>query len=144
MSTDNQNPFDGFNVIFSYSRAQAIADGVLVELKEAAAQGFKVHTVCTEAVWRSVIEWPQTGNRETAQYLREVALLRAAFLAAKAKMAMEKAGVPDPQPERLDFHVRAVVFGDGQAETKDVQLYMLIGPGDTLDPVGTIMLPGED
>ena len=141
MSDDN-NPFG--NLIFSYSRAQAIADGVLVELKEAAALGFKVHTVCTERVWRSVIEWPETKKQATAQYLREVALLRAAFLAVKAKIAMEKAGIPDPQPERLDFHVRAIVFNNGQAETKDIQLYMLIGPGDTLDPVGTIMLPDED
>lgn len=139
---DDNNPFG--DLIFSYTRAQAIADGVLVELKEAAAQGFKVHTVCTERVWRSVIEWPQANNQLMAQYVREVALLRAAFLAVKAKLAMEKAGIPDPQPERLDFHVRALVFDQGQPETKDVQVYMLIGPGDTLDPVGTIMFPDED
>lgn len=140
--SDDKNPFG--NLIFSYSRAQAIEDGVLMELKEAAALGFKVHTVCTERVWRSIIEWPQTQKQATAQYLREVALLRAAFLAVKAKIAMEKAGIPDPQPERLDFHVRAIVFNNGEPETKDVQLYMLIGPGDTLDPVGTIMFEDED
>ena len=140
--SDDKNPFG--NLIFSYSRAQAIEDGVLMELKEAAALGFKVHTVCTERVWRSIIEWPQTQKQATAQYLREVALLRAAFLAVKAKIAMEKAGIPDPQPERLDFHVRAIVFNNGEPETQDVQLYMLIGPGDTLDPVGTIMFEDED
>lgn len=146
MSNDN-NPCSP-DVIFSYTRAQAIADGVLVELKEARHLGFKLQVVCTERVWNALMA--SRGEREQSEReqslgetVREAFLLRAAFLAAKVKMAMERAGVPDPEPDRLDFYVRAAV-ADG--EVKDVQLYMLIHPDDdgSFKPVGTIMFPDED
>lgn len=43
-------------IVFSYSRAQAIADGVLVDLTEWAREtGFTVPVVCTSAVWHGYI-----------------------------------------------------------------------------------------
>ena len=71
--------------------------------------------------------------------VRQGALLRAAYLAAKTAMATERAGVPAAQPDRLDFHVND---DDG----KDVQLYMLIHPDDdgSMKPVATVMYPDED
>lgn len=142
MSDNAGNPFEGAPIIFAYTRAMAIADGVLVELKQAQWLGFRLQVVCTERVWQTLVDWPHEGNWQDTQMLREQDLLRAAYLAAQAKKGMAAAGVPDPQPDRLDFYVRAVPAGE--TEWKEVQLYMLIHPGDTPEPVATVMFPDED
>ena len=51
---------DGFGpVIFSYSRAQAIADGVLVDVTEMATEaGISVPTAVTAAVWERFVKVP--------------------------------------------------------------------------------------
>jgi hypothetical protein len=66
-----------------------------------------------------------------------------AYLAVKAKLATERAGVPDDQPDRLDFYVRTGMAGE---VAEDVQLYMLIHPDDdgSMKPVATVMFPDED
>ena len=41
-----------WNVVFEYSRAEAIFDGVLVDVTEQAKQiGFKIHTVVTGTIF---------------------------------------------------------------------------------------------
>lgn len=144
MSNDTGNPFEGFELIHAYTRQMALADGVLHELKEAPHLGFKLHVAATERVWGSLIAWPFESNRVGLQRVREQALLRAAFLAIKTKMELERSGVPDAQPDRLDFHVRCVLFGDGDPVTKDVQLYALVGPDDLGGPCMTLLYPDED
>lgn len=144
MSDNAGNPFEGAPIIFAYTRKMALVDGVLCELKEAPHQGFKIHTACTERVWASLIAWPFATNKEGMQRIREEALLRAAFLSVRTKIQMERAGVPDAQPDRCDFHVQAVIYDEGEPVTRDVQLYMMIGPGDTPEPVATVMFPDED
>ena len=45
---------EDWNVVYSYSRAQAIADGVLVDITDAArVAGFKVPTVLTATLYLS-------------------------------------------------------------------------------------------
>ena len=54
--TDLKNPFENAPIIFQYSRAQAIEDGVLIDLTEWAKElGFKVPVACTAAVWNGYI-----------------------------------------------------------------------------------------
>ncbi len=64
---DLKNPFADAPVIFTYTRAQAIEDGVLVDLSEWAKEtGFKIPVACTSEVWHSYITPPQ-GARELGQ-----------------------------------------------------------------------------
>ena len=50
---------DSWNVVYAYSREQAIADGVLVDVTEAAkAIGFKLHTVVTDHLFHGYVEVP--------------------------------------------------------------------------------------
>ena len=64
---NTKNPFDDAPVIFSYTRARAIEDGVLVDLSEWAREtGFKVPVACTAAVWHGHIVPPE-GTRELGQ-----------------------------------------------------------------------------
>ena len=54
LNTDN--PFSDMPVIFSYTRAQAIEDGVLIDLTEWAKEtGFRYPVACTTAVWNDYV-----------------------------------------------------------------------------------------
>ncbi len=57
---NTNNLFDETDVIFRYTREQAIADGVLLDLTEWAREtGFTVPVACTAAVWNDYIVPPQ-------------------------------------------------------------------------------------
>ena len=64
---NENNPFADAPVIFSYTRAQAIEDGVLVDLTEWAKEtGFRIPVACTCAVWNGYIV-PSEDTREFGQ-----------------------------------------------------------------------------
>lgn len=143
MSNDNRHPFGDAPVIFAYTRAMALADGVLVELKQAPQYGFRIQVVCTERVWLNLLGGDHGGQSSEATQQREGALLFAAKAAARAKVETERAGVPDARPDRMDFAVTVTTEGESPRE---VDLYMLIHPDDdgSFKPVGTIMFVDED
>jgi hypothetical protein len=128
MPTDNN-----WNVIYSYTRAQAIADGVLIDITEQAkATGFKLPTVVTENLYHHFIEPPAglTGEGQSvAGRLHD--LLTLALFAAKTAI----------NSDRVYFKV-SFLMSRGRSETVDVIAH--IGPGDTAAPVLTIMLPEDD
>lgn len=56
---------DDAPVIHAYTRAQAIADGVLVDISETAKEaGFRYPVACTSAVWSDCIEWTGKDKME--------------------------------------------------------------------------------
>jgi hypothetical protein len=121
------------NVIFAYTRADAIADGVLVDVSDLAREaGFKIPVAVTAGVWAECVAVP-TGvtGQDTAGRLWDVLnMLRHAI-------AKSSGG------DRVDFavHVRT----DNREGTPPlVSLYALCRPGDDAEPVVTVMLDGED
>ena len=59
-----KNPFEDVPVTFSYTRAQAIDDGVLVDMTEWAKEtGFRIPVACTAMVWNRYIV-PPNGPKE--------------------------------------------------------------------------------
>lgn len=63
VATMNKN--ESWDVVYSYSRAQAIADGVLVDVTEQAkAVGFKLHTVVTDHLFHGCVEPPAGCERQ--------------------------------------------------------------------------------
>jgi len=144
MTNDHTNPFHDMPVIFSYTRAQAIADGVLVPLPLAPRFGFKVPVVITSAGHGSAIAWDERDPKACEiEAMREAAVLQAALHAAKALTRRQAAGEEVERPDRIDFTVECLA-NDGTGRLIEVAFYMLIGPGDNAEPVGTIMLPDED
>lgn len=124
--------FGPSDVIFSYTRQQAIDDGVLVDLTEWAKEtGFRVPVACTAAVWHQYVVSPP-GSESWGQSERGRAhdLLWMLFLAAR-----QQAG------SRVDFEVS---FLNSQQQQEIGKFYALCGPGDQGEPVITIMLPHED
>lgn len=116
--------------IYSYSRAQAIADGVLVDVSSMAREaGLKYPTVVTRAVWGRWVEYRgmAAGQSESGRLWDILNVFR--FTAAGKR------------GRRWDFKVSAFENG-GRGRTAD--LYAVCGPGDTAEPVITIMEVGED
>jgi len=129
------NPFEDAPVIFSYTRAQAIEDGVLVDLTAWAKEtGFRVPVACTAAVWNGYVVPPQGavsfGQSERG---RGHDLLWMLYVAIKASRNAKR-----------DQILYQVLFQKAPGKMEEVTLKAHFGPGDDGEPVVTIMLRNED
>lgn len=121
-------------ITHSYSRAQAIEDGVLVDLTEWASQtGFKVPVACTAAVWHGYIV-PKDELRLAGQSERG----RAHDMLWLLYVAIRKC------PSHTNHLGFKVIFLMSPRNHQTVQFKAISGPGDAGEPVLTIMLPCED
>ena len=129
---NEKDPFEDMPVIYSYTRAQAIEDGVLVDLTEWAREtGFRIPVACTSAVWHGHIV-PPAGTRKLGQSERGRAhdLLWLLFVAIKAKKGTAQ--------DQIRYRV---LFLQALGRHEEVTLKAICGPGDHGEPVLTIMLP---
>ncbi len=123
-------------LIHSYTRAQAIADGVLVDVSQAAVEvGICFPVAITAAVWSDLV--PDAGARALGQDERGrlhdlVWMLRCAIRAASSASEVSFAV--------LLAHANA----SGRLRRHLMNLRAICGPGDDSAPVITVMLPGED
>ncbi len=121
-------------VISAYTRAQAVADGCLVDVSEKAREaGFKAPVALTAAVWGDCVAWDKEGEscyQDESGRLWEV-LSMASFVARSNKGAA-----------CLNYSLLRVPRGGKCPER--VTLVLHLGPGDQGEPVITIMQPGED
>ena len=125
--------FEEADLIYRYTRAQAVADGVLIDVSAVAREaGIAYPVALTRAAWeRCVTVPPGVECQDEAGRLWDVLwLLRLAL------------GRSDGGPEvRFGVHVR----DDNREGTPPlVRLKALCGPGDAGEPVITLMMPGED
>jgi len=126
-------PFLDFPVIFSYSRADALADSVLIDITAAAREhGFKLHTAVTDSLFNGYVV-PPDGLEGEGQSVegRLHDLLTMAMIAARKGL----------EQDRVAFEV-LFLMRPGALEKVTVVLH--VGPGDQGEPVLTLMLPGED
>lgn len=151
------NPFADMPVIFSYTRAQALEDGVLVDLTEWAREtGFRIPVACTADVWHRYVT-PPHGTRELGQSERGRAhdVLWMLFVAIKRHSAHRRAegsgqargidnGRADDAGRCDDRLMYEVIFLQAPNRHETVQLKSICGPGDHGEPVLTILLPHED
>lgn len=118
-------------LIYHYSRAQAIADGVLVDVSEVARElGFHAPVAVTEAVWTRVVVWQEEEAGQDEQGRLWDVLWRARLAARSAKEQSE-----------IDYTLRVEQAGDA---VEEVALRLHIGPGDAGEPVITILMLNED
>jgi hypothetical protein len=121
-------------IVYRYSRAQAIADGVLVDVTAAAQEaGISLPAVVTRGVWDYCIAWPADDPRQD-----ETGRLRAVLTAASTT------AIQFPTEDRASFTVPVVPRGSDHPAALDQALWVHVGPGDHGEPVLTIMLPFED
>lgn len=119
-------PFWG-TVISTYTRADALRDGVLVELdqKIVSEAGFRVPIAVTSTVWALLNKIPE-GQDLTGRIWDLLFMLK-----------MKISRNPNPGPE-LRY---TVILGP---RNKIVELKCCSGPGDEGEHVMTIMFPEED
>ncbi len=126
--------YEDLPVIHRYTRAQAIEDGVLVDVTQWASEtGFTVPVACTSAVWHEYVV-PKEDLRAAGQSERG----RAHDLLWLLYVAIRKS------PARADQLRFAVMFLMGPHDTRLIDFKAVCGPGDSGEPVLTIMLPHED
>lgn len=133
-------------VIHSYTRAQALADGVLVDVSKVAKEaGFKWPAAVTAAVW-NMIEPSQDVRRRFGcdQDGRLWDVLYMAFFAIKrsresgSELIYEVILPQSPHETNMDL------INTGQNKGAIHRFKLHVGPGDDAEPVITIMLPDED
>lgn len=129
-----------FDLIHSYTRSEALDDGVLVEVPSslAAEAGFKCHVALTAAVWVECVEWREedTERKGIPQDLNG-RLWDVLWMARCAAVA-------NPDTNQTQFAVyRIPRQGSATAASKE-QLILHIGAGDAGEAVATIMRLGED
>jgi len=124
--------WDDAEVISVYTRAQALEDGVLVDVSAMAKEaGIKFPVALTSTVWGQYVEVPEgvTCQDESGR-LWDILWM---FRCAAAKFSGDTL--------QFKLHVR----NDNQDRTPPlVTLKAVCGPGDDAEPVITIMLPEED
>ena len=138
-------------MVFSYTRAQAIEDGALVDLTSSAPAGAEVKRLVQEAGFHVPVA--MTAAAYTEAVLAGTTededgwFIFPAGQSNKGRlwdvlMVLHYAAKAKPGSDRVYFAVDVDVAGDGNHKT--VKLWSLIGPGDDGEPVLTIMCEGED
>lgn len=125
-------------VISVYTRAQAIDDGVLVDVTETAREaGLRMPTAVTRAVWdRYVTVPPGVQGQDEAGRLWDVVWMARFGIAQQPDRAAHEA--------LFQLHVRNTNRAGAFGLAPLVTLKIHCGPGDQAEPVLTIMLPEED
>lgn len=130
--------FEESDVVFRYTRKQAIADGVLVDLMQPETEslvkeaGFKWPIAITASAFSAAV-CPLGESLPEGQDLkgRLWDVLRNLWLAVRLR---------GHHSDRVSFKV---LVWDGKRH-QTVRLWSLSGPGDQGEPVLTVMLEGED
>jgi len=140
--------FNNTNVIYAYTRRDAIDDGVPVDVSEVAKEaGFKIPVAITHAVQVMVEDIPEKYSWEDYNG-RLWDLLYMAAYACKSKQS-------DGDIMLYDFilHIKDEYREGTKAvinkrlksyDPETVRLKLHIGPGDDYEPVITIMKQNED
>lgn len=129
-------------VIFAYTRAMAIADGVLhdVPAEVLAEAGFTNPVAITDGLWHDAVAWTDHDTEETGAPQDEAGRLWDVLTMTRYNIA-RLGGRPTTRiPVRLDRVPRHSRTGRALPLT----FWAEVGPGDSAEPVMTLMLEGED
>ena len=127
--------FEDAEIIASYTRAEALRDGVLIDAGERAREaGFRFPVALTAAAWADAVAWTESNRA----YQDETGRLWDVLIMAHLAAASGGAG------DRRRFEVARIPNTPRATVPRLLELQMIIGPGDDAAPVITIGLPGED
>ena len=130
---ENDTRLEGFEVIHAYTRAQAIEDGVLVDLSDLAGEaGFRFPVAVTRGVWavlNPTKELEAAGQDMTGRAWDMLSILSYGIRSASRTDEIRFAPLFMREP--------------GQ-KAAPVEMRAKCGPGDDAAPVITVMLKGED
>ena len=151
MTTQATTPADTMREIFgepihSYTRAQAIEDGQLIDVSTTAREAGIVWPVAmTSAAWADCVAWTDetearkgyTGQSESGRLWDVVWMLSLAVRGALRR------GLDASQQPLYYSLLRTPAAGRGVMPGK-ATLKFMVGPGDQGEPCITVMMPTED
>lgn len=125
------------DIIFSYSRKEALEDKVLIDVTNQAYDvGFKIPVALTAALHGTISTIPKSCNYQSYQGR----LWDVLFMAMLSSKGSEK--------REIKFKVKLpheIINNEGKIELREyLTIKSVIGPGDFFEPVITMMLPYED
>ena len=133
-----EHPFFG-ELIYTYTRTQAIEDGVLIDAGPMAKEvGFRFPVALTAAAWSDCVAWTDEDSQQQVYQDQSGRLYDVLFMAAFAIKTSRSTG------DRLLYELYRVPRDGFSTEPKLVTLKLIVGPGDDGQPVMTALLPGED
>ena len=122
------------NYVYQYTRAMAIADGVLIDVSDMAKEaGYKYPVAMTNTAYQKCVAVPENlkGEQDEDGRLWDVLW-----------MSRFRKIIPGSEGTTAMFEV--LVQTKPGRKPERVTLKAVCGPGDTAAPVITMMLPGED
>jgi hypothetical protein len=126
-------------VIHSYTRQNALDDGVLIDVSETAKEaGFVFPVAVTSTVWDKYIEWTQDDTDRQTYQDQSGRLWDVLWM---ARMGITEANKGQSQ---ILYEFYCVPRGGKARKARRTTLKLHIGPGDDPKPVMTIMLLNED
>lgn len=119
-------------LIATYTRENAIQDGVLIDVSETAREaGFKYSVAVTRAVWEEIITPDEVGYKQGQSVSGRLwDVLWMCYLAARRGGSGSEIGFS--------------LYVTRGSQEKLVNLKSICHPGDNFEPVITIMMPNED
>ena len=146
---EHRSPFEDMEIISSYSRADALADGTLIDVSSLARQaGLKFPVAVSTGVFAVLAPWAQGCEGDVSKPAEGQPLYgsgqsfdgRAWDLLTIMLYEIRRGKGGD----RVDFAPLFVLPGSAQGRPTPVPLYALCAPGDGGEPVITILRVGED
>lgn len=135
------------DLIDVYTRAQALADGVLVDVTKTAKEaGIVYPTAVTQGLWSEYIEVPESlkGLQDLEGRLWDVLTM---FACSARAMKKANTDVVESQKDTAQTLYFKTLFQmptkTGSPKMKTVDLKAICGPGDNAEPILTIMLVNE-
>ena len=133
IKTDPVTEFFG-EVISTYSRAQAIEDGVLVDVGEMATEvGFRIPVALTSAAWSDCVVWSDADSERQVYQDQSGRLFDVLYMAHHAIRSSRSGG------DRLTFELYRVLRDGKSTKAAITTLKLIVSPGDQGEPVVTIL-----
>jgi hypothetical protein len=122
------------------TRAQAIAEGVLIDVTDTAVQaGFAIPVAMTCSAWEDVVAWTEEDSRRQVPQQEARRLWNVLWVLRCRSLAKR-----DASTRELWFEVCRVPRDRKCRLPKAAALKALIHPGDGGEAVITVMRPGEE
>ena len=133
------NFWDDAEVISVYTRKEAIEDGTLMDVTEQARNtGITVPVAVALGAWSTCVEWTEYDEEQYGPGIPKKARLKNLLHIFYMAIKMSNNSMTD----RIMFEVP---YRDRETgKHYNAELVSVIGPGDTMDPVITIMFPWEE
>jgi hypothetical protein len=135
------------DVIYAYTRTQAIEDGVLIDVTETAREaGIKHPTALTQAVWADYVAVPDElrGSQDVSGRLWDALwMLSVAIRTGRIQGDIGTYEVIFGKPDKGDWRSNEKPH-EGDRTQRLVTLKAVCGPSDDGSPCVTIMRPDED